>query len=884
MNRAIKVLVVEDSGDDAALAVRALSQGGFEPAWKRVETAADLGAALAAERWDAVVSDFSLPGFTGLDALHIVRAREPDLPFILVSGAVGENTAVALMKAGANDYVMKTDLSRLAPALARELEDAAARASSRLELERSERYHRKLIEQGADTYLVVGRDRKVVFFGEGSHGLTGFLPREIQGVDILELVAPGSRETVRVALERLGSRATEAVSIELQLPTRGEGELTVDARAINLRDDADVAGVVITLHDITQRKRVESALRESESTFRAFFEQSSVGVTQTDPDGRYRIVNDRFCALLGRARSEIVGRTFREFTYPGDIAADLAQLEKMRAGLITDFTTEKRYVRGDGTFQWVSLTVTPLRDVNGAIVRLITIVIDISERKRAEQERHDRTSRLELQALALSGLSCSERMLAGDVEGFAREATQLMASVTGVARANIWQFEAGDSRLVCLDLYEAAGQAHSSGQVLEREQYRNEFEALESGRCVVAEDPLTDPRTAGYVEGYLKPLGITSMLDAVVHVSGRNLGVICLEHVGTAHHWEPDEIDFALRVADKIALVFMNRARHDAQEALERTERYQRKLIEEGADTFFVLDREGILRYRSGSGESLTGWSNEEVIGRSVFDFVGKSLHEDAMLALGRLIRGEPGAEAVELNLNRKDGGALTVEARGRNLLDDPDVGGVVVTIRDVSARHAAAGRLRAALGDTIRALALAVEARDPYTAGHEQRVADLCVAIGTELDLPAERLEGLRLGALVHDIGKIYVPAEILNRPGRLSKPEFEMIKSHPEVGYGIVKDIDFPWPIAEMVRNHHERLDGSGYPRGLKGEAIDLESRILAVADVVEAISAHRPYRAALGIDKALEEVLRQRGTCFDAAVVDACVRLFREKGFSL
>ena len=190
----------------------------------------------------------------------------------------------------------------------------------------------------------------------------------------------------------------------------------------------------------------------------------------------------------------------------------------------------------------------------------------------------------------------------------------------------------------------------------------------------------------------------------------------------------------------------------------------------------------------------------------------------------------------------------------------------------------------RDSLVDTIQAIARTVEKRDPYTAGHQQRVAELASAIGREMGLAPERIEGLRLGALIHDIGKIYIPAEILNRPGRLSSAEFEIIKTHPEVGYDIVKDVTFPWPVAEMILQHHERLDGSGYPRGLKGEEIVPEARIMAVADVVEAITSHRPYRPGHGIDRALEEIRTRRGTVYDPDVVDACLQLFEDKGLTL
>ncbi len=195
--------------------------------------------------------------------------------------------------------------------------------------------------------------------------------------------------------------------------------------------------------------------------------------------------------------------------------------------------------------------------------------------------------------------------------------------------------------------------------------------------------------------------------------------------------------------------------------------------------------------------------------------------------------------------------------------------------------RHSYA-QLRRAFEGTIQILTSAVEMRDPYTAGHQQRVTRLACAIAEEMGLSDERIEGIRMAAVVHDVGKIAVPAEILSKPGRLDDLQWGMIKVHPQVGYDILKPVEFPWPVAQIVLQHHERLDGSGYPQGLSGEEIILEARILAVADVVEAMASHRPYRPARGIDKALEEISQNRGVLYDPEVVDVCLKLFTEKGF--
>ncbi|MCK4821314.1 HD-GYP domain-containing protein [bacterium] len=191
--------------------------------------------------------------------------------------------------------------------------------------------------------------------------------------------------------------------------------------------------------------------------------------------------------------------------------------------------------------------------------------------------------------------------------------------------------------------------------------------------------------------------------------------------------------------------------------------------------------------------------------------------------------------------------------------------------------------RLRQALEGTITAIAKAVEARDLYIAGHQRRVAQLACAIAEEMGLNAEQIEGIHMGAMIHDIGKIHLPAEILGKPAKLLDTEYALIKSHPKVGYEILKDIEFPWPVAAIVHQHHEHLDGSGYPQGLVGNDILLEARIVCVADVVEAIADHRPYRPALGTDNAFIEIENNKNVLYDREVVDACLNIFRKKHFS-
>jgi HD-GYP domain-containing protein (c-di-GMP phosphodiesterase class II) len=190
---------------------------------------------------------------------------------------------------------------------------------------------------------------------------------------------------------------------------------------------------------------------------------------------------------------------------------------------------------------------------------------------------------------------------------------------------------------------------------------------------------------------------------------------------------------------------------------------------------------------------------------------------------------------------------------------------------------------LQRAMGGIVNAMALTVETRDPYTAGHQRRVTDLARRIAGEMNLFQNQIEGIHMAGNIHDLGKISIPAEILSKPSRLMDIEFNLIKIHPKVGFDILKTIEFTWPVAQIVLQHHERINGSGYPSGLAANDILIEAKILGVADVVEAMASHRPYRPALGINKALDEIMQKRGLLYDSKIVDSCLKLFNDKKYS-
>lgn len=315
-----------------------------------------------------------------------------------------------------------------------------------------------------------------------------------------------------------------------------------------------------------------------------------------------------------------------------------------------------------------------------------------------------------------------------------------------------------------------------------------------------------------------------------------------------------------------------------------------RPLAHAGHDDGY-LDAANIVWADNERGRGPTGTAIRTGLPQVNQDFIGNA----AMAPWREAAAARGFASSIALPLKGRSGtfGALTIYAAEADAFDPDEVKLLVelsddlsygiAALRNRAENDVAAERLQRSMETTIEVVAGTVEQRDPYTAGHQRRVAILAEAMARRMSLSEDRVHGLRLAGIVHDLGKIYIPAEILSKPSRLTPVEYELIKSHAQVGYDILKNVDFPWPIAKMVVQHHERMDGTGYPHGLKGDDILLESRILAVADVVESMMSHRPYRPSRGIDVALAEIERGRGTAYDPAAVDACLALFRQDGFA-
>ena len=328
--------------------------------------------------------------------------------------------------------------------------------------------------------------------------------------------------------------------------------------------------------------------------------------------------------------------------------------------------------------------------------------------------------------------------------------------------------------------------------------------------------------------------------------------------------------------------------RKQAEEALRESEERYRHIVETSLEGIWIIDEEFRTTFANKRIAEMLGYAPEEMLGRRVDSFIFAEDLKDYGSRVEARQRGV--GETFERRFRRKDGATIWNIVSSSPLFDgDGRFTGSFSMFTDVTERKKAEeelqltlGTLRKAVGATIQVMVSAVEMRDPYTAGHQSRSANLARAIATEMGLFKDKIDAIRMAGSIHDIGKLAIPAEILSKPTKLSEIEFSLIKEHVRQGYEVLKNIETSTHLAEIVYQHHERIDGSGYPNSLKGEAILVEAAILAVADVVEAMASHRPYRPSLGIEAALNEIEKNRGIFYDKDIADACLRLFREKGF--
>lgn len=335
-----------------------------------------------------------------------------------------------------------------------------------------------------------------------------------------------------------------------------------------------------------------------------------------------------------------------------------------------------------------------------------------------------------------------------------------------------------------------------------------------------------------------------------------------------------------LKTGIEIALI-----RYKMESALKESEHKFSTILNSIADAVIVIDRAGLITYANPIAEKMLRRNLKDILNYK-HDQVIKLEHNESF---------NESISFSELDydyLVLPDKTRIPVNYNASTLRDSLNqASGAVIVFRDDTERmksrqnlQESFEKLRKTMGGIIETMARMLETRDPYTAGHQRRVSDLARTIAYSMNLSEDKVEAIRMSSIIHDIGKISIPAEILSKPGKLSDIEFNMMKTHPQTGYDILRNIEFPWDVAEIIYQHHEKIDGSGYPRGLKNDEIMMEAKIITVADIVEAMASHRPYRPALGIDSALEEIQKNRNMSLDADIVDNCINLFRNQGYNM
>jgi len=764
----LRILLLEDAPSDAELLEHSLRRGGVAFTALRADTETAFQRALEDFKPDIVLADYNLPSYSGRAALDYVQRAFPGIPVVMVTGAIGEETAVELLTAGAKDYILKDRLARLPAAVQRVL---AEKQEEQLRREAEEKF-RKISESAQDAIIMMDPERRISFWNAAAERVFGYSAAEAMGQDLHLLLTPPAAQAAFAHgfqhFRESGEGSIVGKLVEFVALRKGGQRFPIELSlsSTQLNGQWHAIGIV---RDITGRKHTEEILARhvrdlGERVKEAECLRDITSLLLNKEWSMEQVLDAcvrrmpaawldpaHTCARIRFGAQTFVSANFREAEWKLEAVIPTPNAEP---GLIEVFYFGEANWDGE----------SPFLDEERALIQSISIQIGQSLKNRLAEIAVQHANR------ALATLSAVNRSLTR-----ATNEEELL-------------------RVVCRSIVEQGG-------------YRLAwvgYKQHDEDKSVKA------VASAGYDEGYLDIINITwAENERGMGPTGR-----------------------AIRSgATQLCQDFANDPRHLP---------WRDAALERGYASSIALPL-----------------SNGEVFG-------ALTVYADEVNTF----------TPTEIERLEEMAGDLAFGVRTLHIRQERDLA------MEQNQQHLA--QLRKSLEDTVQAIATIVEMRDPYTAGHQARVAGLAAAIAWQMGLSEERAHGIRLAGIVHDLGKIQVPAEILSKPGRISEIEYRLIKIHPQAGYDILKDIEFPWPIAQMVLQHHERLDGSGYPQGLKGDAILLEARILSVADVVEAISAHRPYRPGFGVEVALAEITKQRGVHFDPQVVDACLALFRERDY--
>ncbi len=695
----------------------------------------------------------------------------------------------------------------------------------------TERHYRLLIENVSEVISIVAHDGTILFVSESITRILGFDPINVIGENITSFIHPSDKNILLSIIDEPQKYHATPQSVEFRFES-GEGPWRYLESSIKRIEDERNATICFILNsrDITERRKVE-ALRESAEKYHNIIENTYDIIYTIDMERKFIQVNEAFQRETGYRSDQVIGKSFETLIHPDDTPATLAAFERNQRGEPFEFETRAR--KKDGNYGWYHLINYPIIGANGEVICIHGIARNITPRKRAEEALKESEEKF-ANAFHSSPIAMAINTL--------REGKFIDINESTLMRTGYLRDEIIGTTIAELSLFAEKKSYSRFLKVLKRDRKVNDFECafrLKSGEL---------------------RSGIISA--EIVKIKGENCIISSTLDITK---WKTAE-----------------------KALLESEERYK-QLVENATDIIYWTNDKGQLTFVNPMGTRILGFTLNEFTGKHYLDFIHPDYRKDVERHYNTQFAKKVPNTYYEFLTYTKDGRELWLGQNVQLIIEENRVAGFQAVGRDITERKHADEKirttmikLRKAMNGIIQAIELTVEARDLYTAGHQRRVSDLARAIADEMNLPKNTIEGIRIAGLLHDIGKVHVPAEILSKPGQISDVEFSIIQSHPRVGYEILKNIEFPWPVDEIVHQHHERIDGSGYPHGLSGDEILIEAKILAVADVVEAMSSHRPYRASPGIDSALEEIEKNRNILYDPEAVDACLRLFREKNF--
>jgi PAS domain S-box-containing protein len=716
------------------------------------------------------------------------------------------------------------------------------------ELRKSEEKYRLIAENTADLIVATDMNLRFTYISPSIMRTHGFTVEEAMNMTLNQVLTPESLQNLLTVFEEeMKLEATETAdpgrirSLEVE-GYKKDGSIICLESSISAQRDKEnkPIGILAVSRDITKRKQAEKKLRSSEEKYRLIAENTADLIVVTDMNLRFTYISPSIMRTHGFTVEEAMNMTLDQFMTPGYMQLLLSVFEeemKLEAAGTADPGRIRRMeveeYKKDGSIICLESSLSAQRDKENKPIGILAVSRDITQRKQAEKKIIKSEEKFRMLA---ESSSFAIMMHQGDRFIYANRAAVEISGYTEeeLFSMNFWDLVHPDHR----EMVKQSGYNRQQGKEVPRSY---EFKIITR-------------------KGEEKWVSLT----------------------GTPIRYE-DKSTALISVTDITE-------RKTTEAALMESEIKYRRIFESFEDLYYQTDEKGIIRILSPSLYRLTGWSPDELIGKPDSDIYVRPKDREYLVA--ELFR-RGFLRDYEVLMKKKKDGTQTYASLTASILTDPDGKpcGVAGTLRDISERKQAEKerqqsfeKLRKALRATVQSISLTLEMKDPYTSGHQQRVADLARSIATEMGLSADRQDFIHTASSIHDIGKISIPSAILSKPTKLTDLEFRLIKTHSQSGYDILKEIEFPWPVADVVLQHHERMNGSGYPHGLKGDDISLEARILAVADVVEAIAFHRPYRPSLGIASALEEISQNKGILYDADAVDACLKLFQEKSYTL